>query len=181
MPITRTRAALAAAIIVPVLSALSACSASVSAGSDDEYDAESVAQMVQDQQQKVTPDLDVADASCPEGVDLKVGEEFRCTVSVAGVEAPYTVTITEVGDTSAHYELAPAKAIIGVDAVIAFLRDQAQAQGLADAEIDCGPEKILVADPQTTFDCTLSTATADQVVTVLIEDLEGNVSLQSVS
>lgn len=173
-----SRAALAAAAIVPVLATLGACSGSVSAGGD-EYDAQAVAQQVQDAQQKATPDLDVTDASCPDDVELAVGEEFECTVSIASVEAPYTVSITDVGDSSAHYEIAPAKAILSVDAVVAFLRGEADAQGLTDAEIDCGQEEVLVADPQTTFDCTLTNGDASQVVTMVVDDLDGHVSLQS--
>ncbi len=44
---------------------LGACSASVSTGSDDGYDADKIAEQVQAAQEKVTPDLDVTDPTCP--------------------------------------------------------------------------------------------------------------------
>ena len=71
--VTTTRAALSAAALVPVLLSIGACSASVSAGSDKEYDADKVAGLVQDAQEKATPDLDVSDATCPDDVELKRG------------------------------------------------------------------------------------------------------------
>ncbi|MEP9365463.1 DUF4333 domain-containing protein [Nocardioides sp. CN2-186] len=178
---TTTRAALSAAALVPVLLSIGACSASVSTGSDKEYDADKVAGLVQDAQEKATPDLDVSDATCPDDVELKKGATFECTISIEGVEAPYTVTITEVGDTSARYSMDPAKAIISVDAAVGFLEDQATAQGLDGVTVDCGDAAIIVQDPQTTFPCTLTNGGQTQDVELLIEDLDGTVSIDSTS
>ena len=184
LPVTNhrfpARVALGAAL-VPLLLAVGACSGSVSVGTDKNYDADKVAEQVQQAQQKVTPDLDVTDATCPDDVDLKKGTDFECTVSIAGVEAPYTVTITEVGDSSAHYDIAPAKAIISVDAAVGFLQDQADQQGLTGVTIECGDAEIIVQDPQTTFPCTLTNGGQVQDIVLLIKDLDGTVSIDSAS
>lgn len=178
---SRIRAALAAAAVVPVLAALGACSAEVSVGSDKEYDAEAVAKMVKETQEEAAPDLEVGTASCPEDVELEEGVEFECTVSVEGTEAPYTVTIGEVGDTSAQYDMAPAQAIVRVDKAVGFIEDQAEAQGITGATADCGDQLVLVQEPQTTFDCTLTKGNRTQDVSLLIEDVNGTVSFDAAS
>lgn len=174
----RHRAALAA-VLLPVLASLGACSGSVSVGSGSGYDADKVAAQVQSAQEKVTPDLDVADATCPDKADMKVGSTIACSVTVEGVVAPYTVTFTSVGDDKADFHIAPAKAIMSVDKVVTFLQQQASDQGLGDVDVDCGDAAIIVQDPGTTFSCTLSQGSKSQDVTLLVKDLDGTVTIQS--
>ena len=165
----------------PVPLPLAACSGSVSVGSDPQYDADKVAAEVQSAQEKVTPDLDVTDPTCPDDVDVKEGATFECTITIAGVEAPYTVTISDVGDTSAHFDIAPAKAIIYVDAAVGFLQDQADRAGSEGVTIECGDAAIIVQDPQTTFPCTLTNGGQVQDIALLIKDIDGTVSIDSAS
>ncbi len=73
-----------------------------------------------------------------------------CSVTIAGVEAPYAVTVTSVEDGHAKFHIEPAKAIISVDAAVGFIQDQAEQQGLADVTVECGDEAIIVQDPKTT-------------------------------
>lgn len=180
-PVTTFRGRAALLVLgVAAIVALGACSASVSAGSDD-YDADSVAAEVAKAQEDVTPDLEVSDATCPDDVDLEEGTEFECTISIEGVEAPYTVTITDVGDTSAHYDIDPARSIISVDKVVEFIQGEAAGQGLEGVTVECGDEAIIVQDPKTTFPCTLTTDGQTQDITMLIKDLDGTVSIDSAS
>ncbi|KQW53249.1 hypothetical protein ASC77_02850 [Nocardioides sp. Root1257] len=172
------RRALTAAAIAPVLLALGACSGSVSVGGGG-YDPADVADQVQKAQQDVTPDLDVSDASCPDDSDPEKGASIECTVTIEGVEAPYTVTFTTVTDDDVKFDIAPAQAIISTDKVVDYLLQQATDQGLADAEADCGDDAVIVQDPDTTFGCTLLFGDDSQDVTLRVKDLDGTVSLES--
>jgi hypothetical protein len=177
LPVTRLRAL----ALVPVLLALGACSAHVSAGSDNGYDADKIAAEVQKAQEKVTPDLEVSDPTCPDDADLKKGTVIDCSVTIAGVEAPYAVTVTSAEDGHAKFHIDPAKAIISVDAAVGFIEDQAEQQGLTGVTAECGDEAIIVQDPQTTFPCTLTNGQHVQDISLLIDDLDGTVSFDSTS
>jgi len=172
------RRALTAAAIAPVLLALGACSGSVSVGGGG-YDPADVADQVQQAQQKVTPDLDVSDASCPDDSDPEEGASIDCTVTIEGVEAPYTVTFTSVSDDDVKFDIAPAQAIISTDKVVDYLVQEATDQGLADADADCGEDPVIVQDPDTTFGCTLSFGEESQDVMLRVKDLDGTVALES--
>jgi Domain of unknown function (DUF4333) len=171
------RAALAAALLVPVLAGLGACSASVSTGSG--YDAGAVAKQVQKAQEEAAPDLDVTDATCPDDADVKKGATMECSVTIEGVKAPYAVTFTSVEDGDAKFDLAPAQAIVSVEKTVAAIQKQVDAQGLGDVDIDCGDAAVIVEDPKTSFTCTLTQGDQTQDVTVEIEDLDGNVNISS--
>ncbi|MCW2773665.1 MAG: hypothetical protein JWN91_1991 [Nocardioides sp.] len=171
------RAALAAALLVPVLSAVGACNASVSTGSG--YDADAVAKQVQKAQQDATPDLEVTDATCPGDADLEKGATIDCSVAIDGVKAPYTVTVTSVEDGHAKFEIAPAQAIVSVAKTVEIIQAQMEKQGLAGVTVDCGGVAVVVQDPQTSFTCTLTKGDQSQDVTVAIEDLDGNVTITS--
>lgn len=175
---TTLRRALTAAAIAPVLLALGACSGSVSVGGGG-YDPADVADQVQKAQQDVTPDLDVADASCPDDSDPEEGASIECTVTIEGVEAPYTVTFTTVTDDDVKFDIEPAQAIISTEKVVDYLVQQATDQGLTDAEADCGEDAVIVQDPDTTFGCTLLFGDGSQDVTLRVKDLDGTVSLES--
>jgi hypothetical protein len=170
------RRALIAAAIAPTLFALGACSGSVSVGGG--YDPADVADQVQKAQEKATPDLEVADASCPDDSKPKEGAAIECTITIAGVEAPYTVTFTTVTDDDVKFDIAPAQAIISTDKVVDYLVQEATDQGLADPTADCGEAAVLVQDPDTTFTCTLYVGEDAQDVTLRVKDLDGTVALE---
>ena len=169
--------ALVAAAIAPTLLALGACSGSVSVGGGGYHPAD-VADQVQKAQEGATPDLDVSDASCPDDSDPKKGASIDCTVTIEGIEAPYTVTFTTVTDDNVKFDIAPAQAIISTQKVIDYLVQEATDQGIEAAEADCGTDAIIVQDPDTTFVCTLSTGEETQDVTVRVKDLDGTVALE---
>jgi hypothetical protein len=171
------RRALSAAAIAPVLLALGACSGSVSTGGG--YDPADVADQVQKAQQDATPDLDVSDAVCPDDSKPKEGGTIECTVTIEGVDAPYTVTFTTVTDDNVKFDIAPAQAIISTQKVMDYLVQEATDQGLGDAEADCGEDAVLVQDPDTTFGCTLYFGEESQDVTLRVKDLDGTVALES--
>lgn len=172
------RRVLTAAALAPALFALGACSGSVSVEGGG-YDPADVADQVQKAQEKATPDLDVADASCPDDSDPKEGGEIECTVTIEGTDAPYTVTFTTVTDDNVKFDIAPAQAIISTDKVVDYLVQEATDQGIEAAEADCGEAAVLVQDPDTTFDCTLYMGDETQDVTLRVKDLDGTVALES--
>ena len=178
-PVTiKLRRALSAAAIIPTLFALGACSGSVSVGGGG-YDPDDVATEVQKAQEKATPDLDVSAASCPDDSEPEEGASIECTVTIEGVDAPYTVTFTTVTDDDVKFDIAPAQAIISTDKVVEYLVQQATDQGIEAPEADCGEELILVQDPDTTFTCTLYMGDETQDVTLRVKDLDGTVALES--
>lgn len=172
------RRALTAAAIAPALFALGACSGSVSVDSGG-YDPADVADQVQKAQEKVTPDLDVADATCPDDSDPEEGASIECTVTIEGVDAPYTVTFTTVTDDDVKFDIDPAQAIISTDKVVDYLVQEATDQGIEAAEADCGEVAIIVQDPDTTFGCTLYMGEETQDVVLRVKDLDGTVALDS--
>jgi hypothetical protein len=174
----KLRRALTAAAIAPALFALGACSGSVSVDTGG-YDPADVADQVQKAQEKVTPDLDVADASCPDDSEPEEGASIECTASIEGVDAPYTVTFTTVTDDDVKFDIDPAQAIISTDKVVDYLVQEAADQGIEAAEADCGEDAVIVQDPDTTFGCTLYMGDETQDVTLRVKDLDGTVALES--
>ena len=171
----RTPLAAAAAVLVLPF-ALAACSGSVSVGSG--YDPKDVASEVQKAQEKATPDLDVADATCPDD-DPQEGSSIECTVSIDGVEAPYTVTFTTVDDNGVKFDIAPAKAIVSVTKTVDAISAELEKAGYSGVDVNCGDASVVVQDPGTTFTCDLAQGGTTSQATVTIKDLDGNISFEA--
>jgi hypothetical protein len=167
------RRALAAAIVVPALLTFGACKAEVSAGGG--IDSSKIADQVKDAQQKATPDLDVTDETCDDVDDPAVGDTVDCSVTIDGVEAPYTATFTTVDDDGVKFDIEPTKAIVSVEKAVNGIEDEYVKQGYDGVEVDCGDAAIVVDDPGATFDCTATQGGRTQDVTVTIKDLDGNI------
>ena len=149
------------------------------AGCTSEVDLADVEARLVELQQEETPDLEVDGAQCPEDVDLEEGVTFECDVTIEGVPAPYSVTMTkddpeaEVG--SFHFE--PAQPIIDVTLVVEFIRAQLNTQS-AGAEVDCGEEKVIVTEVGGTFECTVSDERGSETVEMVAKDKEGTVGFK---
>jgi hypothetical protein len=127
-------------------------------------------------QKEKSPDLNVEGAECPPEVDLEQGSSFECTVTIEGVAAPYSVTLTE-DDPEAEagsFHVEPAKAIIDVSIVTEFISSQA-----GGGEAECGSEKVIVSDVGGTFDCTVSIGGQTQDVEMIVKDIDGTVAVNS--
>ncbi|MGB0099250.1 MAG: DUF4333 domain-containing protein [Nocardioides sp.] len=153
---------------------LTACSVSV--GSGGGYDPDDVAERVQEAQEEATPDLEVTDPSCPDDGEPAEGDAIECTVTIAGVEAPYTVTFTSVDDDGARFDIAPAQAIVSTEKAVAAIAAELDKQGVAGVEVDCGEAAVLVQEPATTFTCALTRGVRSSELTVTINDVDGNIS-----
>lgn len=172
---TTSQRVLAAAFLVPVLTALGACSGSVSTGG---YDPDDVAEQVQEAQAKAIPDLEVTDASCPDDSEPEEGGTTECTVAIDGVEAAYTVTFTEVTDDNVNFDIEPTQAIVSVASTVEAYQAELEKQGFADVEVDCGDAGVVVQDPGTTFTCELTQDGSTFERTVTIDDLDGNITFE---
>lgn len=156
--------------LVFVASTLAACGAST-------IDATSVSKQIVEAQEEVTPDLKVNKGKCPDDIEAKKGATFTCTVSVAGVKAPYNVKVTSIKGDDVIFDFEPAKAIIGVEITKTFIEQQAAAQGFEGATADCGEKAVIVSDPDETFTCTLSLGAEQTEVEILVKDTEGNIEI----
>ena len=168
-----TRRAVAVAVVVALV-ALGGCSVSV--GSSGGVNTDEVEQQLVDAQKQASPDLDVGRAVCPSDVKPEIGSTFECVITVAGVEAPYAVTLTGIDENEerGQFDLRPAKAILATDKVVEFLRGQLD-ESSTGARVDCGAAKVKVLDVGGTFDCTVSEAGGSQTVILRAEDTEGTV------
>lgn len=159
--------------------ALGACSASVSTsggGGEGPDLGELEAKLVELQEEKA-PNLSVEGAECPDEVDLHEGSQFECTVTIEGVEAPYSVTLEEddpEGD-SGSFHIEPAAAIIDVSIVENFLEEQPG----DPTDVSCGAEAVIVGDVGDTFDCTVDAFGEQQTVQMIIKDLDGTVAINN--
>lgn len=174
---TTIQRVLAAAILAPALTALAACSGSVSTGSG--YDPDDVAEQVQKAQAEAVPDLEVTDASCPDDSEPeKKGDTTECTVKIDGVEAAYTVTFTEVSDDGVNFDIEPAQAIVSVASTVEAFKNEIEKQGFPDADVDCGEAGVVVQEVGSTFTCDLTAEGTTIEGLVTIEDIDGNVTLE---
>lgn len=174
---TTIQRVLSAAVLVPVLTALAACSGSVSTGSG--YDPDDVAEQVQKAQADATPDLEVTDASCPDDSEPeKDGDTTECTVEIDGVEATYLVTFTDVSDDGVKFDIEPAEAIVSVAKTVELFQGEIAKQGFPDAEVDCGEAAVVVQEVGSTFTCDLTADGTTIEGTVTIDDVDGNVTIE---
>ena len=181
---TRTRILVASSALAAGTGLFGAC-ASTTSGEDKagvrpiRYDSQSVAAQVRDAQKQAAPGLTVGGATCPEKVKVAKGERFECTVKVAGVPAPYTVTIESIANDKVHFHLSPAKAIVSTAKAEEFLAQQATAQGLKGVTVNCGGPQVRVQDPGTTFPCLLRKGGQTQKVKILVKNVTGRIAIAS--
>jgi hypothetical protein len=155
---------------------LSGCSFEFSAGGPDLSEVE---QKLVEEQKKVTPDLEVGGASCPDEVEVEEGAKFECTVEIEGVEAPYSVTLTDVNEEEerVNFHSEPAKPIIDMSLVTEFVRGNLNEQSQG-ANVDCGDEAVLVSEVGGTIECTVSDETGSETVSLVVKNLQGDIGFE---
>lgn len=157
---------------------LSGCSFDLSFGGGGP-DLGEVEDKLVEEQKKVSPHLEVGEATCPDEVEVEEGAEFECTVEIEGVEAAYVVTLTDVNEDEerVNFHSEPARPIIDVSAVTEFLRGNLNEQS-QDAEVDCGDEAVVVTDVGATIDCTVSDERGSETVSLVVKNLQGDVGFE---
>lgn len=120
----------------------------------------------------------VGAASCPPAVDLTDGRIGRCTLSVQKKPLYYQVWIEEPNGVTVR----PMEAVISTkrvgEAAAAEYTAKLRAAGLPDTmAADCGPDRLMILEPQSTFTCTTHTFPegVTRTMTVTVEDVEGRV------
>ena len=126
-------------------------------------------------QKQATPNLDVGEARCQTRAELRKGATFGCSVSVEGLPAPYTVTVTDVdrGARTAEYEFELTKAVVPTAKAVEVVR---QSWADKDAKVDCGPGKVRLAEVGTTIECSVNDKDGFHSATVRVTDIQGNLA-----
>jgi hypothetical protein len=125
------------------------------------------------------PVMRVGGVACPEGIETAEGATFQCTAEVGGVQAPITVTVTQV-DTSTgefKYDWKLTKAILVIDQIVTSLKSQLRDQA-PNATVDCGAARVQVVEVGGAIDCTISEGSERQVVRGVVEDVDGTVRFE---
>ncbi len=85
---------------------------------ENQYDAGKVESILQQTQKDKLRGLPMGDATCPKDVKLSEGVTFQCTLVIAGEQAPYKVTLTNVKADKVTVTAEPAKALVATKAVL---------------------------------------------------------------
>jgi hypothetical protein len=173
----RARTTLWAAVVVLGAGATAGCGAGSGATGTPKVDAKQVEGLLVERQRERDPALRASSATCPSGVEARQGESFRCSVMVEGQSAQFTVTISEVLGTTAHYDIQPIYAIVDVQQVSDFLRSRLELDWRS-AQIDCGQARVRIVDVGTAIACNVSNGATTRHVDAVVEDLDGTVSFQ---
>ena len=162
---------MASVVLAFAATTLAACGAAT-------IDDKSVAKQIVDAQAKEVPDLKVDAGKCPSDIEAKKGATFTCTVNVAGVKAPYDVTVTKIDGDDILFDFEPAKPIISTSIAEGYVSQQAEAEGINGATVDCGDEEVIVQEAKSTFTCTLALGSDQQDVEIEIQDKEGTIAIK---
>jgi len=139
--------------LIPASALVAACALLVSGCSSNAYDAETIEQYLKESQQGKVRGLPIGEARCPDDVELTEGVTFRCTLEIAGVAAPYRVRLTDVEADEVQVNVEPAKALIATAVVVDLVRSSLNDRFRDEADVSCGDEQMLVADPGTRIGC----------------------------
>lgn len=140
-------------------------------------DPEQVETLLVQRQRERNPALRASGASCPEEVEARQGETFRCTVEVEGQAAQFVVTIAEILGGRARYEFRPVQAIVDVQGVAAFVRSRLE-EPWRTAQVDCGQSKVRLVEVGGVIECTAFDGTSTRYIQAVVEDRDGTVSLR---
>lgn len=123
------------------------------------------------------PAFRVEAATCPSGVEARVGENFTCTVQVEGQSARFTLSVSEVLGTRARYDIRPVDVIVDVSGVVAFVRSRLDPDWRG-ATVDCGQSKVKVAAVGGAVECTAFNGTTTRYIQAVVTDLDGSIELR---
>ena len=135
-------------------------------------------------QRQAAPGLTVGAVSCPASLAGKktkvpVGN-YSCSVIINGVPAPYTVIVKEGGSLKGGvFQITPAKAIIDVSKIVAFVKTSLDPTDAANTKVLCGKASVIVADPGAPIACTLTRGKAIETLNFEIRNVNGLVALKT--
>lgn len=156
---------------------LAGCSGSVSIGSSDQLDTAKLENTLTEASQNAFPAFSVGNAQCPDDVKLEAGGTFTCTVDVEGQPLRFDVT---QDDEKGNVSYVKAQAALDTVKLEASLTGQIKEQTGVDVTVACPGDKVLVKDVGATFPCDATAADGTTtVVTVTVDDLDGNISFST--
>jgi hypothetical protein len=179
LPGGRRGLALVPVALVAVLLALSAYYASVTGNAAWTIDPATVEDAVGRDLKEKLPGLRVGGVACPEGIKTVEGATFQCTAEVEGVQAPFSVTVTELdaGEGTFNTNWKPIKAILVIDQAVTYLKSRVQDQA-PNATVDCGAAPVRVVEVGGAIECTISEGSDRLVVRGVVQDVEGTVRFE---
>jgi hypothetical protein len=119
-------------------------------------------------------------ARCPSALDLTGGRIGRCVLPVAKRTLHYQAWIEEPNGITVR----PMEAVIDTKRIrsiaVAQVDAKLRAAGISDTiSVDCGPDRLMILEPESTFTCTTHTFSegATRLMTVRVQDAEGHVTM----
>jgi uncharacterized RDD family membrane protein YckC len=178
LPVRHRSLALVPVALVAVLLALSAYYASVTGTAPWTIGTAGIEDAIGRDLKEEIPSL-AWQVTCPE--DIKSAEEatFQCTAEVEGVQAPFSVTVTDV-DTRAgtfNTDWKPTKAILVIDRAVTYLKSRLQDQA-PNATVDCGAAPVRVVEVGGAIECIISEGSNRLVVRGVVEDVDGHLRFE---
>lgn len=158
------------ALIVPVAAVLLAV-----AGCSKTADTGKLEQSIEDEAERVFEGYDVSEADCPEDIEIEQGNDFDCTIGVAGVDVRVHVT---QNDDDGNVTLDQLDAVIDVNKAEAVLADQIGQQAGVTIEVDCGGDDYLAVEVGGGFACEATDGADSRTVDVTVTDAAGNVEFE---
>ena len=148
-------------------------------GSDNLYAAADLeATIIQSQRSSLEEqDLALGDAQCPDDVVLEEGVDVDCTLDVAGAEARFRATLTDVAAKNVTVTVEPLDIIIPTAAAVEFVEDNLR-KAVKGGEVLCGPEGVgaIVAQQGDRIACTVGVGSQSRDVELEVLDETGTVA-----
>lgn len=171
--------ALVPVALVAVLLALSAYYASVTGTTAWTIDRAWVEDALGRDLKERNPGLRVSGVACPAGIKVVEGATFQCTAEVEGVQAPFSVTVTEADASAGTFNITwkPTKAILAIDEAVKDLKSRVQDQA-PNATVNCGTAPVRVMEVGGAIECIISEGSNRLVVRGVVEDVDGTVRFE---
>jgi uncharacterized RDD family membrane protein YckC len=178
-PVRHRGLALIPVALVAVLLALSAYYASVTGNAAWTIDPAWIEDGLGRDLKEKLPGLRVGGVACPEGIKPVEGASFQCTAEVEGVQAPFSVTVTEVDASEGTFNTnsKPTKAILVIDQVVKHLKSRLQDQA-PNATVDCGTAPVRVVEVGGAIECIISEGSNRLVLRGVVQDADGSVHFE---
>ena len=153
---------------------------SLAACGGNAYDQAKVEKFLAQSQEGKVRGLKLGKATCPKDVKLTEGVTFRCTLLIAGVAAPYKVTLTNVKADKVTITGEPAKALISTQAAVDFVTGQLNASAAKRAKVRCSKagEQVIIAAPGTQIGCIVAIDGKQLQAVLVVDDTKGSVHLK---
>lgn len=144
-------------------------------GEQPGYDASPVEDYLRSSQAALFGEQEVEKASCPGDLTLLEGMTFTCTLTVAGADLPFRVTLSGVRTEEVTVRARPAGVLLAADRVRDHVRTTLP-RTFEGADVDCGGAYV-VAKVGAELSCRLTLGSQVKPLTVTVRDEEGRVTV----